>query len=126
MTLDMNCELLFTRFVFGFFFFTPSFPATGVNRILSSPNTGVRPEVLLDGNCGRAPLLFVSFELLDSFSLSLILYVPKFDLVLVDVFILYSCGDSFRGLVMQTVSLMPAFGGVGVVASGLGLTMGAS
>ena len=30
-------------------------------------------------------MLFDSFELLDSFSLSLILYVPKFDLVLVDV-----------------------------------------
>ncbi len=85
MTLDINCELLFTRFVFGFFLFTPSLPATGVKRILSSPNAGVRPEVLLDGSCVVAPLLFVSFELLDSFSLSLILYVPKFDLVLVDV-----------------------------------------
>lgn len=85
MTLDINCELLFTRFVFGFFLFTPSFPATGVKRMLSSPNTGVRHEVLLDGSCGVTPLLFVSFELLDSFSLSLILYVPKFDLVLVDV-----------------------------------------
>lgn len=85
MTLDINCELLFTRFVFGFFLFTPSFPATGVKRILSSPNTGVRPEALLDGSCVIAPLLFVSFELLDSFSLSLILYVPKFDPVLVDV-----------------------------------------
>lgn len=85
MTLDMNCELLFTRFVFGFFLFTPSFPAMGVKRILSSPNTGVRPEVLLDGSCGVASLLFVSVELLDSFSLSLILYVPRFDLVLVDV-----------------------------------------
>lgn len=85
MTLDINCELLFTRFVFGFFFFIPSFPATGVKRILSSPKTGVRPEVLLDGSCVVAALLFVSFELLDSFSLSLILYVPKFDLVLADV-----------------------------------------
>lgn len=88
MTLDMNCELLFTKFVFGFFLFTPSFPATGVKRILSSPKTGVRPEVLLDGSCVVAPLVFVSLELLDSFSLSLILYVPKFDLVLVDVLIL--------------------------------------
>lgn len=88
MTLDINCELLFTRFVFGFFLFTLSFPATGVKSILSSPNTGVRPEVLLDGICVVAPLLFVSFELRDSFSLSFILYVPKFDLVLVDVFTL--------------------------------------
>ena len=85
MTLDMNCELLFTRFVFGFFLLTPSFPAVGVKRTLLSPNTGVRLEALLEGNCVVAPTLFVSFELLDSFSLSLILYVPKFDLVLVDV-----------------------------------------
>ena len=84
-TLDINCELLFTRFVFGFFLFTPSFPAAGVKRMLSSPNTGVRPGVLLDGSCEVATLLFVSSELLDSFSLSLILYVPKFDLVLEDV-----------------------------------------
>ena len=85
MTLDINCELLFTRFVFGFFLFTLSFPATGAKRILSSPNTGVRPGALLKGICVVAPLLFVSSELLDSFSLSLILYVPKFDLVLVGV-----------------------------------------
>ena len=85
MTLDINCELLLTRFVFGFFLFTPSFPATGAKRILSSPNTGVRPAVLLDERCVVAPLPFVSFELLDSFSLSLILYVPRFDLVLVGV-----------------------------------------
>ena len=85
MTLDINCELLFTRFVFGFFLFTPSFPATGVKRILSSPNTGVRPEALMDGICVITPFPVVSFELLDSFSLSLILYVPRFDLVLVGV-----------------------------------------
>lgn len=94
--------------------------------MLSSPNTGVRPTVLLAGSGVVATLLFVSFELLDSFSLSLILYVPKFDLVLDDVLTLWSCGDDFRGVVMQIVSLMPAFGGVGVVARGLGLTMGAS
>ena len=94
--------------------------------MLSSPNTGVRPGVLLDGSCTPTPLLFVSFELLDSFSLSLILYVPRFDLVLVDVLILYSCGEDFRGLVTQIVSFMLAFGGAGVVARGLGFTTGAS
>ena len=126
MTLDINCELLFIRLVFGFFLFTPSFPAIGAKRMLSSPKTGVRPEAFIDGSCKVTPLRLVSFELLDSFSLSLILYVPKFDRVLVDVLVRYSCCGNTRGFVTQVVSLMLAFGGVGVVARGLGLTTGAS
>ena len=85
MTLDINCELLFTRFVFGFFLFNASLPVTGVSSMLSSPNTGVLPGVLLDSNWGVKLSLLVSFELLDSFSFSLMLYVPRFDLVLLDV-----------------------------------------
>ena len=126
MTRDINCELLFIKLVFGFFLLTPSFPAIGVKRILSSPKTGVRPEAFIDGSCRVASLRLVSFELLDSFSLSLILYVPKFDLVLVDVLARYNCCGGFRGYVTQVVSLILAFGGAGVVASGLGLTTGAS
>ena len=124
MTLEINCELLFTRFVFGFFLLA-SFPGSGVRRALSSPKTGVLPDVALEGSCGGTLSLLVSWELLDSFSCSLILYVPRFDLVLTDV-CLYNCGADFRGLVIQIESFMPAFGGEGVVANGFELTIGAS
>ncbi len=124
MTLEINCELLFTRFVFGFFLLA-SFPVRGVSRTLSSPKTGVLPDVVLEGSCGGTPSLLVSWELLDSFSCSLILYVPRFERVLTDV-CLYNCGADFRGLVIQIESFMPAFGGAGVVANGLELIIGAS
>lgn len=124
MTLEMNCELLFTRFVFGFFLLA-SFPGSGVSRALSSPKTGVLPDVALEDSCGGTPSLLVSWELLDSFSCSLILYVPRFERVLTDV-CLYNCGADFRGLVIQIESFMPAFGGDGVVANGFELTIGAS
>ena len=39
---------------------------------------------------------------------------------------LYSWGGTLRGLTMESESLTPAVGGPGVVASGFGLTTGAS
>lgn len=94
----MNCELLFTKFVLGFFLFNPSLLANEAKSALSSPKTGVLPDGVLEGYVGVVRSLFVSLELLDSFSFSWILYVARFDLVLVDVPVLYSCGDGFRGL----------------------------
>ena len=67
----------------------------------------------------------MSWELLDSFSCSLILYVPRFEPVL-GAACRYSGGNDFRGLVIHIESFMPAFGGAGVVASGFGLIMGPS
>ena len=124
MTLEMNCELLLNRFVFGFFLLA-SFPVSGVSKALSSPKTGVLPDVVLGGSWGGMPSLLVSWELLDSFSCSLMLYVPKFERVLTDV-CRYNCGTDFRGLVIHMDSFMPAFGGAGVVAKGFELTIGAS
>ena len=54
------------------------------------------------------------------------LYVSKVDFVLEFVFIRRNDGGVFRGSVMHIESLTPAFGGDGVVASGLELTTGAS
>ena len=54
------------------------------------------------------------------------LYVTRFDRVLPKALSLYSLGCALRGLTIKSDSLTPAVGGTGVVASGLGLAMGAS
>lgn len=54
------------------------------------------------------------------------LYVTRFDLVLSKALSLYSLGCALRGLTIESESFTPAVGGTGVVASGLGLAMGAS
>lgn len=72
-TLDMNDELLFTMFVFGFRLFEPSFPTGGDNIILPSPNTGLFPYALARDARAGSPSLPVSSDLRGSFSLSLTL-----------------------------------------------------
>jgi hypothetical protein len=54
------------------------------------------------------------------------LYVVRFDLLLVEVFTLYSCGIAFRGLIIMSDNLTPEYGGAGVVAKGFGFATGAS
>lgn len=94
--------------------------------MLFSPNTGVLSAAPLEGNWDPLPSLLVSLEVLDSLSYSLMLNVPKFDLVLVDVSVRYRSDSVFRGLVIHNDTFTPAFGGLGVVASGFELMTEAS
>jgi len=52
--------------------------------------------------------------------------VARFDLMLVEVLTLYSCGVTFCGLSMASESFTPVVGGAGVVARGFKLVLGAS
>lgn len=116
-TLETKEELLFTMLVLGFLRFTPSLPSAGVNKALSSPKTGVFPAAL--AKCAAIPSLLVSCELLDSFSLSLMLYVARFDLVLPRFAILYRWGG-LRGLMREREILTPVEGRTGAVDKGFG------
>ena len=69
-TLEINDELLFIRLVFGFRRFKPSFPFAGLNIEVPSVESAGFSESS-SATCGRIPLLPVSWEKLDSFSLSL-------------------------------------------------------
>lgn len=122
-TRETNDELLLTMFVLGFLRFTPSLPSAGVNKALSSPKTGVLPATF--AKCAVIPSLLVSCELLDSLSLSLMLYVARFDLVLPKFAILYRCGG-LRGLIRESESLTPVEGRMGAVDKGFGFVEGCS
>lgn len=112
--------------VFGFLLFIPSFPTAGDNSILPSPNTGLFPYALARDACAGSPSLPVSSDLRGSFSLSLMLEVPKNDLAVDDVVTLYNGWVALRVLAVTSESLTPAVGGAGVVARGFALVVGAS
>ena len=118
MTLDIHDELLLTRLVFGFLRFTPSLVGVGVSKALSSPKTGVLDPAPF-AHWAPSPSLLVSCELRDSFSLSLMLYVARSDLVLPESASLYSCGG-LRGFVLESDIFTPVVAGRGAVASGFG------
>lgn len=121
MTLDMKEELLLMMLVLGFLRFALSLPIAGVNRALSSPKTGVFTAEALTRWAVR-PSLLVSCELLDSFSLSLMVEVARLDLVLPEVAMLYK-GGGFRGFIHERESLTPVVGGRGAVARGFGFAV---
>ena len=72
-TLDTYDELLLIMLFFGFFLFKASFPVIGAKRVFSAPKAGALLYVPLEdgGNWASSPA--VSWDSLDSFSLSLIL-----------------------------------------------------
>ena len=73
-TREMKDELLLTILVFGFLRFNPSLPLlTTVSRILLAPKAGALSDAPLGYRCEEAPSLEVSWDAVDSFSLSLIL-----------------------------------------------------
>lgn len=115
MTLEMKEELLFTIFVFGFLLFKPSLLVVGLNRELSSPNTGTFGSSLP-----------VSWEVRDSFSFSFILYVPRFDFVVLNGLRLLKWDNILRGATMESEIFTPVVGGKGVVARAFGLAVGIS
>ena len=91
MTLETKLELFLTMLPFGFFHLSASLPlgtGAGFSKALSAPNAGVFSDSPLLYGCDAVSSLVDSWDVLDSFSLSLILYVARFTFSLPAVLIL--------------------------------------
>jgi hypothetical protein len=131
MTLDMKEELLFAMLFFGFALLSAFLPVCGAesNVIFPSPKAGAEAWDIGDFKLPLTdvapPSLLMSTEFRPSFGCSCMLGSTP-DLALRWVPILYRTGADARELKDISETFVPQLAGCGIVASGLGLTIGAS